>query len=310
VGNKRRGLWVAISTEIPNARLVDEGSDAAFKLWVIGIAHARQQGSAGEINPRAAGRLAGVAPDAAEELIGLGKWHRPGHDCPVCPEPASGQVYIHRYLDWQDSPEEIEARTAAGRKAAHKRWAERSAMRSASGSNTEEEGEEEEEPSPSEKGAAAASRAAGASHPKRATSKAPGWIVGDEPLPEKQRLWLEEQGATNYQWVVSEGQQMQNWVLANGRSYKDWQAAWRNWIVRALGYAGARRLTPTGEASSQEEEQELREWLRVNPVPIPAEVQALEDDAQAWHEAMVPLRAAHRERGLAEIRRSQMRSVR
>lgn len=55
----------------------------------------------------------------AEDLVNAGMWHEPGHDCPECPPIRSG-FYIHDYLKYQPSRDEVEAmrekKSEAGRK--------------------------------------------------------------------------------------------------------------------------------------------------------------------------------------------------
>lgn len=132
-------------------------------------------------------------------------------------------------------------------------------------------------------------------------------MKGEEPIPARLLGWLsEEHGVTNLGWIVAQRQEMCDWALATGRTYKDWEAGFRNWLRRSLEDAQKAR----GRLPGEEEEAALREWLRIHPVEVPAELEALEaDDMRAFNEAMAPVRAAHRERGLAEVRRAQMRSV-
>lgn len=283
------------------SRLALEGSPEAFKLWVIGLAVAREEQGLGDLNPRAAGRLAGVEPAAGEELLELGWWHRAGHGCDRCPQPPEGRVQIHLYLDWQDSPAEIAQRTEAGRTAARKRWA----------SDPESEPDANRIQNKNENEKKISSRSSAQARPaKRATSKPPLWLTGD-PLPEGCVRWLAEQGVTNEAWVRQQGEQLADWAISNGRSYKDWEAAWRNWLRRSLERLGGRPAAdPAGEVKDPEEDALVREWLRLHPLATPPELADLErEDMAAWDEAMRPLRAAHLERARSEVRRSRLRAV-
>lgn len=61
----------------------------------------------------------------AEDLVAAGVWHEPGHDCEECPQISSG-YYLHAYLDFQPSREQVEAekeaRSKAGKRGASARW--------------------------------------------------------------------------------------------------------------------------------------------------------------------------------------------
>lgn len=70
------------------------------------------------------GELMGGGEDAAwemvvEDLVGVGMWHEPDHDCEACPPISSGFV-IHDYTEFQPSKEDVERmrrqKAEAGRK--------------------------------------------------------------------------------------------------------------------------------------------------------------------------------------------------
>lgn len=302
MGKKKNGLWVALSTHMPMSRLALEGSSDAFKLWALALCVARQEQSSGDVNPRAAGRLAGVGPEAAEELLSLHYWHRSGHDCDRCPQPPEGRVQIHAYLEWQDSPEEIAARTEAGRAAARARWEERGTDSGSHAVGIQNKNKNKNKKTPSlREGVAPEGRR---EQPKRATPP-PKWVRGEEPLPDAIRKFVTQEGL-NERWVQEQLVQVLDYALAHGKSYKDWEAMVRRWLRTALQDVGRRRGVPVG----QELETELREWERVNPVPVPAELEELEaEDGAEFARRMAPLREEHRARGLAELRRRGMRSV-
>lgn len=54
-----------------------------------------------------------------DQLVALGMWHQPGHDCDSCP-PIERGFYLHDYLEFQPSREEVlelrAKRSEAGRK--------------------------------------------------------------------------------------------------------------------------------------------------------------------------------------------------
>src|SRR5690606_732061 len=67
-----------------------------------------------------------VAPLAIADLLSAGPWHADGHDCADCPQPGPRRFYVHDYLVYQPSADEIQeqrkARWEAGRKGAASRW--------------------------------------------------------------------------------------------------------------------------------------------------------------------------------------------
>src|SRR5690606_28100158 len=85
---------------------------AAIGLHTLGIGWCDRTRSDGFIPVHAIPRIAigNYAPVLAE-LLRVGFW-----------EECDGGYAIHDYLDWQDSAEDIEARSASARNAAAQRW--------------------------------------------------------------------------------------------------------------------------------------------------------------------------------------------
>lgn len=50
----------------------------------------------------------------AAELVAVGRWHEPGHDCPDCPQPPDGWQ-VHDYLAYNPARSEREAERAEAR---------------------------------------------------------------------------------------------------------------------------------------------------------------------------------------------------
>jgi hypothetical protein len=118
--------FVRITTALPDdpklAEIDSPNAGLAGWLYVTAICWSRAQKTDGHITPRTVERKAGVGPRWGRELIRVGLWHSPGHDCPACPQPEPGKAVIHDFLDHQQSRAETEAATAAGRLAAEARW--------------------------------------------------------------------------------------------------------------------------------------------------------------------------------------------
>jgi hypothetical protein len=123
-----RREYIRLSVDLPlHPKLVEIDEPAAGWLYVTGLCYAGQHLTDGEIPPAAVVRLAGVHKRLADRLVEVGLWHRPGHDCPGCPQPRRGHVIVHDYLEHQRSAGEAkalrDARREAGSKGAAKRWA-------------------------------------------------------------------------------------------------------------------------------------------------------------------------------------------
>lgn len=118
--------FVFISVDLPdNPKLATIDDPRAGWLTVTGICYAGANLTDGHIPPRAVERKAGVPARWTKALIEAGIWHAPGHRCPDCPQPKSGNVYIHNYLDHQPSRADREKARRDAASAAAARWAKR-----------------------------------------------------------------------------------------------------------------------------------------------------------------------------------------
>jgi len=138
--------WVRISDDFYDHPKFAEVTPLSIALWLAGLAYCNRNLTNGYIPESAARRLVdfdGLAyeiggteltggmeddcgPLALYDLLKVGLWHEDGHDCPKCPQPGRRRLYVHDYLKYQPSAEEIkglrEARSEAGRKGAATRW--------------------------------------------------------------------------------------------------------------------------------------------------------------------------------------------
>jgi hypothetical protein len=131
--------FVRVAVTLPDhpklAEIDSPNSGLAGWLYVTAMCWSKQQKTDGHITPRTVERKAGVAARWSRELVRVGLWHAPGHECPSCPQPEAGKVVIHDFLEHQTSKAEEEAAKEAGRLAAEARWhAKRNADRIAGGS--------------------------------------------------------------------------------------------------------------------------------------------------------------------------------
>lgn len=130
---KDRREYVRISVDMPmNPKLASLDNPAAGWLAVCAIAYCGQNLTDGEFVPGVVYRLAGVDPAVGKDLIDVGLWHEPGHECPTCEQPGERKLIVHDYLEHQRSKEEAQtlrsARSEAGSKGAEKRWAAKRAV--------------------------------------------------------------------------------------------------------------------------------------------------------------------------------------
>lgn len=101
--------WVRIDDRAMSHPKLNRLSDKAFRLWVWGLAYAQQHLTDGWIPSDAP--IPARLTRAVEELTGPGLW-----------EPISGGVWIHDYLDWNDSRDKVmKSRTAAKERMRHVR---------------------------------------------------------------------------------------------------------------------------------------------------------------------------------------------
>lgn len=88
--------------------------------WVLALGYCRRRKTDGHFPDKATARRWGAGAEVVQELVDAGRFHRPGHTCPDCPQPAEGDLYVHAYLEHQSSREQQEAlsakRAEAGRR--------------------------------------------------------------------------------------------------------------------------------------------------------------------------------------------------
>ncbi|MET0702482.1 MAG: hypothetical protein ABWY93_22735, partial [Mycobacterium sp.] len=108
-------LWLRLSVDThQNPKLLEiDPVDTAGWTYTTGLECAAQGLTDGEISPMVVMRQAQTVSrwvmlreremSVAQALIEQGLWHAPGHTCLRCPQPQFGRVYIHDYLEHQQS---------------------------------------------------------------------------------------------------------------------------------------------------------------------------------------------------------------
>lgn len=117
--------FVRMTITLPEDPKLLDTSDVPRCGWLysVGIMHARGQHTDGVLRPDVIARKAFVPRRLCAELVRVGMWHEPGHDCPRCAQPPEKHVIVHDYLDHQQSREESEQARESARAAAQARWA-------------------------------------------------------------------------------------------------------------------------------------------------------------------------------------------
>lgn len=139
--------WVRVDDNFYDHPKFADVTPLSIALWITGMAYCNRNLTDGFVPERVASRLldydglaytvatigdmGGVmesdcAPLAVHDLVKAGLWHEDGHDCPECPQPGRKRLYVHDYLVYQPSAEEIQAKkkqqSEAGKKGASVRW--------------------------------------------------------------------------------------------------------------------------------------------------------------------------------------------
>ena len=118
-------LWARVDVGyFDNAKISDalDASGSAVAMHFASILHCAQHLTDGHISPRTMQRKVGGTEQDTDLLVDLGLWHAEGHDCPDCPQPEAGRVYVHNFLEHNRSREETEAASSRAKKAAKARW--------------------------------------------------------------------------------------------------------------------------------------------------------------------------------------------
>lgn len=135
--------FVRVSVTLPDDPKLLDTSDVprCLALYVVGLLYAREHRTDGVLRPETVVHDARVPKRLAGELVRVGLWHEPGHDCDRCEQPPAGRVIVHDYLEHNQSRDEIEAARALGKAAAEARWAGRKAAANGAKRNAERNAE-------------------------------------------------------------------------------------------------------------------------------------------------------------------------
>jgi hypothetical protein len=106
--------WFALDDGFDTHPKVRKAGNAAVGLFVRLGVHATKHLTEGYLDGTIV-RDYGTAA-TIRKLVTVGMLHEPGHSCSRCPQPADDGYYIHDYLDYNKSRQQIEAAREAARK--------------------------------------------------------------------------------------------------------------------------------------------------------------------------------------------------
>ena len=239
--------WAPVDTGyLDNPKMLDvlDASGTATLMHLASILYCAQHFTDGHISPGVARRKVGATKDDDRLLIDAGLWHETGHDCPVCPDPEPGKVYVHNFLEHNRTAAQAKRVSARRSEAAKARWAKakapdassmqsalqdavQPAMQNGDVCNAERERERKRD----------------SSAPKRASKLPDSWT----PTAEHQAQAA--QAGIN---ITLEAEKMRDWALSKGETRKDWNATFRNWLRNARPTPGYTPKPVTGQRVLEE----------------------------------------------------------
>ena len=221
-------LWARIDVGyFDNAKISDaiDASSNAVAMHLASILHSAQHLTDGHVSPRSIQRKVGGTQQDTDTLIELGLRHAEGHDCPHCPQPEPGRVYVHNFLEHNRSRAQAEKVSTDAKRAAKARW------------NPEEKPENK----PNDAGRNAPSMPdAMQIRESRESSEAEGprgphlLPAGFAPTPDMRTWAATHTPAVDVTLATSEF--IDYWTRERKRK-KDWPATWRNHMKRQQGFA-------------------------------------------------------------------------
>lgn len=120
--------WVKLDDAFAEHPKIVGLSDGAFRLLVAAFCYCGRWNTDGVV-PKTALKM---PRRCVNELVSRGNWHAAGHECETCPPVANDAYYVHEFLVYNPSAEEVETaqerRSEKARKAARARWEKRPSL--------------------------------------------------------------------------------------------------------------------------------------------------------------------------------------
>ena len=221
-------LWARIDVGyFDNAKISDalDASSNAVAMHLASILHSAQHLTDGHVSPRSMQRKVGGTQQDTDALIELGLWHAENHDCPHCPQPEPGRVYVHNFLEHNRSRAQAEKVSTDAKRAAKARW------------NPEEKAENK--PNDAGRNAPGMPDAMQIREIRESREeegpRGPHLIpAGFAPTPDMRTWAATHTPAVDVTLATSEF--IDYWTRERKRK-KDWPATWRNHMKRQQGFA-------------------------------------------------------------------------
>ena len=141
---------------LDNPKMLDilDASSNAILMHFASVLYCAQHLTDGVVAAKAIQRKSGGSDEDVQILVESGLWHTAGHSCPSCPQPPSGKVYVHDFLEHNREAAEAKRVSEKRSDAAKSRWAKekapmQSALQTEELCNAERERKKEREKTPS-----------------------------------------------------------------------------------------------------------------------------------------------------------------
>ena len=233
-------LWARIDVGyFDNAKISDalDASSNAVTMHLASILHSAQHLTDGHVSPRTMQRKVGGTQQDTDILIELGLWHAENHDCPHCPQPEPGRVYVHNFLEHNRSRAKAEEASSRAKDAAKARWK--------PAENRENKPDDATRNAPSMQDAMQ-SRESRESREEEEGPRGPHLLPSDFAPSADMRTWASKNTpAVDVTLATSEF--IDYWTRERKRK-KDWPATWRNHMKRQQGFAERNGWRPPNAA--------------------------------------------------------------
>jgi hypothetical protein len=209
-------LWAKIALNLADNPKVIGLSDSAFRAFVEAILYSRQHLTDGFLDARVVAKRWGL--DVAAELTS----NDPQNPSWV---PVDGGFQLHNFCEYQMTNEDVDKKREAQRLNGIKSGEARRAKAERNRTNSEPTVNQNELESESE----TETEQVVVSKPTRKTELQPDW----KPSPAGYEYAKQRAPGMN---ADIQAEKFVNYNLTQGRKLGDWEAAWRNWVLKAIEF--------------------------------------------------------------------------
>lgn len=210
----------------------------ALLMHMRSILYASQHLTDGEVPPALMQMRVGGSTEDTEALIEAGVWHRPGHDCPECPQPSDKRVYVHNYLEHNRSKADAKRLSERAAKAADTRWGNATSTASSNATSTKKRAT-----SNAKSGNKQCTDRQTDIKSSRAKPKTP---FPAEWTPTESHAAKAAQLSLNLQW---EAEKFEEHHRSKDNRYADWGLAFHTWLKHAAEYQQRNGTAPRPQST-------------------------------------------------------------